>query len=375
MSEQWVHEMRQKMAGYKKTAPEVSWNKLDQALASNRTHLIRQVWNRRISAAAVLLLLLGAGYWSLLHDGAGNSPQKAPSAVDQPLSARIRKNDGCVFIQQQSKYSVPVTLTQIAMDIHRAGVPVQESDNFNLVSTVKKDTVDSEAAEKKELSHVVEEKRTKEPARSAIYPTIPTSQYHHKNIGNRLTANVYLSSTMADSHEEIVNHEGTYVPTGDSIEPSQTQHNDQLVHHHKPIRLGISLRYKLYDKWSIESGLTFTHLSYEIAKTKDGKATVTEQRYCYAGLSLNISYDLWKRRDLRLYITTGGRIEKRLETSLWQYSLNAAVGADYELTNSFSIYLEPSLGYYFPDGSSMPILYHNNPTIFNLSAGIRFNLQ
>jgi hypothetical protein len=103
--------------------------------------------------------------------------------------------------------------------------------------------------------------------------------------------------------------------------------------------------------------------------------STTEQRLNYIGLPLSISYDLWKTKHFGLYISAGGMIEKSLDTSPWQFSLNGSAGAEYKLTDFFSLYAEPGLGYYFPDGSSIPTIYQDHPLNFNLSFGLRFNLK
>ena len=68
-------------------------------------------------------------------------------------------------------------------------------------------------------------------------------------------------------------------------------------------------------------------------------------------------------------------MEKSLDTSPWQFSINEAVGAEYKLTDIFSLYAEPGLGYYFKDGSTTSTIYQDRPLNFNLSIGIRFNLK
>ena len=68
-------------------------------------------------------------------------------------------------------------------------------------------------------------------------------------------------------------------------------------------------------------------------------------------------------------------IEKSLDTSPWQFSLNGSAGAEYKLTDFFSLYAEPGLGYYLKDGSTTPTIYQDRPLNFNLSFGLRFNLK
>ena len=95
----------------------------------------------------------------------------------------------------------------------------------------------------------------------------------------------------------------------------------------------------------------------------------------YCPHSVTVTLDLWKSNHFGLYVTTGGTMEKSLDTSPWQFSLNGAVGAEYELTNFFSLYAEPGLGYYFKDGSTTPTIYQDHPLNINLSFGLRFNLK
>ena len=77
MNEQWLQQLKEKMADYKRTAPEVSWNAIDQAMAQRKP---QKRWLWRIAAAAVLLLTIGTGYWTLLHDLSQEEPETASTS-------------------------------------------------------------------------------------------------------------------------------------------------------------------------------------------------------------------------------------------------------------------------------------------------------
>ena len=227
-----------------------------------------------------------------------------------------------------------------------------------------------EISEEKEQPPTTEKKA--KPA-DYIPPVIyPSDLRQRKQSDNRLTAQVYMSSTMKESWTESFSMFGNYYVPDDSVHISQTK---QYVHHHQPVRFGLSLRYRLDNRRSVESGLTYTRLSSDITTKEKGVTTMKEQRLNYIGLPLNVSYDLWKSRHFSLYVTAGGTIEKCLDTSSWQFSLNGAAGAEYKLTDVFSLYAEPGLGYYFNDGSTTPTIYQDRPLNFNLSVGLRFNLK
>ena len=62
MKEQWIQEMRQKMADYRRTAPEVSWEEIERAMSANKTRKTRRLWLQRVAATAAILLIGGVGY-------------------------------------------------------------------------------------------------------------------------------------------------------------------------------------------------------------------------------------------------------------------------------------------------------------------------
>ena len=346
MSEQWIQQMQQKMADYKRPAPEVSWEEIDRTLAANKTRQPRLLWLHRIAAAAAFLLIAGVGYWGLLRN---NTEENHGDWHNDSSEAKIRVPVP-VMLDSAAKISVPAMLAETV-------APVFESSP---------DTIHTAPTEEEALPHSNGESdsRPKEQTPPTPAPVIyPTDLHQRKHIDNRLTAKVYMSSTMADSQIKT------------NSQPNSPIIDNHNIHHYQPMRFGLSLRYRLNDRWSIESGLSYTRLSSDISTTVDGVTTVTEQHLNYIGLPLNISYDLWKSNHFGLYVTAGGTIEKSLDTSPWQFSLNGAVGAEYKLTDFFSLYAEPGLGYYFKDGSTTPTIYQDRPLNINLSFGLRFNLK
>ena len=152
------------------------------------------------------------------------------------------------------------------------------------------------------------------------------------------------------------------------------EQTDRHVHHRQPVRFGLSLRYRIDDRWSVESGLSYTRLSSDITTQTNGVTTTEEQRLNYIGVPLNVGYRLWGNRRFAVYVLAGGTIEKMLDASPWQFSVNGATGMEYMFNRQFSIYAEPGLGYYFPDGSNISTIYQDHRLNLNLSFGLRINL-
>ena len=111
-----------------------------------------------------------------------------------------------------------------------------------------------------------------------------------------------------------------------------------------------------------------------------------EQHLTYIGIPVNVSYRLWGSRYLNVYLSAGGMVEKMVKGSQQtsdmttsvsirplQFSLNSAVGAEFNISRQFSLYAEPGLGYWFDNGSSVSTYYQDKPLSFNLNFGIRVN--
>jgi len=382
--EQWKEQMRQKMADYKRPAPEVSWDELDRALAAGKVRKTRLLWLRRMAAAVAVLLIAGVGYWGFLqnhsdenhgvrsenHGDWHNDRSAAEIRVPVPviLDSVPNQNQPPTIPQNSTPAILASSAQKPTMTVALENHGDWHNDSSEAKIRVPVPVISApEISEEKEQPHTTEKKaKPADYIPSVIYPS---DLHQRKRSDNRLTAKAYISSTMND-RLKIYNS-----LQGNIKEIKDTTHIKQHINHHQPVRFGLSMRYRLDNRWSLESGLTYTRLSSDITTTVDGVTTMTEQRLNYIGLPLNVSYDLWKSGHFGFYLTTGGTIEKCLNISSWQFSLNGAAGAEYKLTDVFSLYAEPGLGYYFKDGSTTPTIYQDRPLNFNLSVGLRFNLK
>jgi hypothetical protein len=76
-----------------------------------------------------------------------------------------------------------------------------------------------------------------------------------------------------------------------------------------------------------------------------------------------------------LYLSGGLMLEKCLNDKPWQWSVNAAAGMEYILTREIGVYLEPSLGYYFDDDSSLEHYYKEHPWAPSFEFGLRLHVN
>lgn len=179
-------------------------------------------------------------------------------------------------------------------------------------------------------------------------------------------------------------------PSGDE-EPPKIYDN---IYHRQPIRFGLAVNYRIADRWSIESGIVYTRLTSTYTyQPFDFFFVKADQRLHYIGIPIKVNHRLWAYRQFNVYASLGAMAEKMvggkrtydvhfdqpiveetIEIKPLQFSLSAAVGAEYRLADPFSIYAEPELNYYFKNSSiDIPTFYQDQPLNFGFSLGLRLN--
>ena len=58
----------------------------------------------------------------------------------------------------------------------------------------------------------------------------------------------------------------------------------------------------------------------------------------------------------------------------WQWSFNVAAGAEFSFTSLLGVYLEPSLGYYFSDGTQLEHYYKEHSLAPSIEFGLRMHI-
>ena len=456
MKEEWIEELRQKLADYEEPAPKVLWDEIEKAVAkkrlldsaaSHREERVRIVpmWVRKVAAAAAVLLVLAViGYDALdhvkhtdrSHDLSQNhepvpsmiqaETAKQDSPAENPLLAKVTQAVKQAFQSEPIEEFLPEA---IAEDRESGG---QAPDLHQNQAASPPDSLDQTP------DH--QEARNGQKQTDIYYPqtTIYPSDLHKSPaLRNRLTAKVYLSNAMGNSGNFSSNSYTFERTLNDPVNPGQTgpqsdkgekgdqgdngdkgyqgekqdytnpqgdNPNDtdtpttvtetvtttQQTHHYQPIRYGLSFRYRLNERWAVETGLTYSLLTSDVTKEDAEKITQWKQRLNYIGIPLKVEYMLWDSRYFNLYASAGMVVEKMVKGSLenletgikedlsirpLQFSVNGAVGAEFNLSRQFSIYAEPGLGYYFDNGSSVSTFYQDKPLSFNLNVGLRFSFK
>ena len=473
MTEDWKKQMQQKMADYRESDIDVSWEEIEQALEANRKQALDAnkkqarvvpLWTKRVAAAAVILLIAGGGYWMLqeqrkeMEQQAEMGPQAA-MAKNQPETPQSGSVAQAIATLKDEAAQTVVTPEKDIAQMSQGLMAQQDEVTPQPKATTEPEATTQASASQAETTpeHEVTPQASASQAEAApsaektAAPPTPTHQHqaspaptHHQTIypsdlrrrtapSNRLTAKVYLSNTMASANSLSLDYiqslsynnqngntnfnggedgkdgkngsDGTTTENGEdgkdgvngeygeddleNMDPAyKTVQTAEKAHHHQPIRFGFSLRYRFDDRWSVESGLTYTRLSADITNTVDGQTTATEQRLNYIGIPFNVQYLMWGSRYVNVYVAAGGLVEKMVKGSRTtqgtsnsvsihplQVSVNGALGAEFKFTEGLSLYAEPALNYYFDNHSAIPTFYQEKPLNFNLNLGLRFNLK
>lgn len=185
--------------------------------------------------------------------------------------------------------------------------------------------------------------------------------------------------------------------TDEMLLPDASRTISRDVHHHQPLRAGVSLRFAVAPRWSVESGLQYAKLVSELSSGSKSRYYDERISLHYIGLPLSAVYNVWESRALTLYVTAGGMVEKCVSGSLrtnyiidgeqsrrsntdvmvdeLQWSINAGVGVQVNLSPMVGLYAEPGVGYWFDNGNDLLSIYHDRPLNFNLNLGLRFTLK
>ena len=452
MTEEWRRQVQQKMADYEESGIDLSWPEIEEALKANRQKAMATerkakttpLWFRRIAAAAVVLLLAGVGYWTLERQGKETLEADGTQMVanrEEPAKTIVSVNPKTIL----SPTLIPPQQRRGAVAPDLAGTNAEDACPNEEEPQATEEIAEQQTNQ--EMDKVTP--ASPQPRPAVIYPY---ELRKNTSTHSRLTAKAYfsnattgynslLSSTQqipipkkeddptvdptpsnpdngqgyevevpGDMPNETDNPEGgeasnntneegdsEHQSSGDNQgsntrqgEPQQyrTQQTNETTHHHQPIRFGLSLRYRLNDRWSIESGITYTRLSADFTKTVDGMSSTTEQHLNYIGIPVSASYLLWGNRYLNVYLSAGTMVEKMVSGSRTtagetnsvsihplQFSVNGAAGAEFRFSPQFSIYAEPGIGYWFDNGSSIPTYYQDKPLSFSLSFGLRVSLK
>ena len=171
---------------------------------------------------------------------------------------------------------------------------------------------------------------------------------------------------------------------------------DKIVrtsHHQMPVTWSLALKYRLNNRFGIETGLRYSHLKSEYEMGFNGNTINELQTIHYLGFPVKGIYNMYSGQQWSFYGTFGlttdipvrsvlysdyfvnGQFETTDKTTFhapWQFSTIFGLGLQFYLTPKVGFFVEPSLQYYIPMKTDVETYRTEHPFTFSLPLGIRF---
>ena len=431
MKDKWTQQFQGKLDGYEMAAPEMEWTELDKALADNaladnalaknKRPSMALVWGRRLAAAAAVALMVIGGARVLLPELEGGK-EEAPE-----------QNSGERWLSQQHDITAGHEEKTAGQQENTAGnekglLAMAEAANIqstaavadNIQSTTS--VTDDNNINNKDVNGGIRASRSgdyqkstskkEDIFRSKKEDVFRSKKYNHrtKYHGGELMAAVYMQNAMT-ANGNMGGMAGVMNSTSVSNSPygmvsdefrvgsldflAESNPRDVRYDHSRPIKVGLSVKYNIDNHWSLSSGLTYSYLrsSFDYSEGKAFGSGV--QKLHYVGLPLAASYNVVSAKKLKVYLTAGGEMQKLVSGKAtmdgvnipeedkkhdikeggMQWSLNAAIGAEYNFVDNFGIYIEPGVSHYIDNHSSVENFYKYKPTNFSLNVGLRLSIR
>lgn len=381
MKGDWTDKLKTRLEGHEMTPPSDLWTGINEQMgfaAQPARASVVAIWRWATVAAVVLALV---GFFALYENN------EADYSIPNELiteEAIIPKPMEETIIEKQP----------IAKKQHNIIPQVKPQESVGV-------TIVEEYVEVVDMTAVQQEKSQKRPTTKEVVETyhhnVPIQQPEAKSKKQRLSVALNASGGLSNSKTESMHVEPVYGAApgtpphrmyylGDVFEPKKVQER-KASKHAFPIRLGIKLSYPLNDRLSLQSGVGYTLLKSDVSYS----SMQIGQQLHYIGVPLGLRYQLWNSGRFSLYGAVGAMLEKCVKNSSelpsaftdaalintekpWQCSLNAALGAEYRLDKAIGIYLEPGVGYFFEDGTSVEHYYTEHPLVPSLEIGLRWNM-
>lgn len=329
-----------------------------------------------------------------------NENETTTNAKGESMMATARKPVGQDFGKQLSTKTLAQVTDTVAIP-NSVEIPTTSTSRQEVENTVetKIERVHQEKSDSHSNTHM------------SWYSTSLVAS--HNNPDNRfsvsLSASNFLnSSSLQDGYGELV--AGTLWKDDDSDYGASSDENEAMEgvivgnsnrdvytkkKHRQPIKVGVSVNYRLTNRLSIGTGLAYSYLSSDLLSGTEDYNYTTHQSLQYLGIPLNLNYTMFQGKRWCVYSTGGGMVEKcvkgnsttdyivngekeksqneKVKENRLQYSVNAAVGIQIKATENVGFYIEPGISYHFDNHSDVTNIYKDTPLNFSLGIGLRYS--
>ena len=392
MKEDWAEKLKQKLEGHQKTPPAGLWEDISKEMGfeakpvQQKPAPIRR-WYWTAAAAAVLALV---GFF-VFQENNNEQPLQAEATTQKPISP---KQEISSPVDDEPSIQTPVlALVQTSKPIHaikkEESIKQEESEPriSEMIELQNEEKVPENEAtappSENELANSSEPQLNKEKSLQDLPDGWTTDDSPRESsakwsLGINASGGLLASNNsqrMGRIYYDSFANEEAFNTISLSFDKNLPYTMAEYVsEHHLPIRLGLSMNYQLSPRLALLSGISYTYLYSEFKIPLYSNASY-DQKLHYLGIPLGLSYQLWASNSFQIYLSGGLMLEKCLNEKPWQWSVEASAGIEYSLVRQLGLYLEPSLGYYFKDGTSFDHYYKEHPLAPSIEFGLRLHIS
>lgn len=416
MKRNWKEDIHDRLGNFETDAPDGLWEAIHQRMAQTervqaekrQTPFVLQPALRRTACAAAACLALVAGYQYFADGGketASGVKVAQGGVADIPTNRYVAKNAvapaATVYAQTQNSPAVLQPNGRVEQTADAIAQSTQSSESAQISTPQPHNPSTSQ--------HL--NPSTSQPHNPSTpllaYTPADNSRGRHEGAAARWTLSTSATTGMGAS--SVTNSTATYV---EAVGPDDVMwaDNPQLgigifnqgksvkteYKHRLPVRVGLNVAYRLTDRLSVESGVSYTRLSSDMKDGTKNNYSSSSQKLDYIGVPLNVKYRAFGYRRLSVYASAGLLTEKCVSGKTtheyvisgekkkheaedvaakpWQLSVNAALGAQFDVLRNVGVYVEPGVSYYFDDRSPLSTIYKEKPLNFNLNLGVRYTI-
>ena len=158
--------------------------------------------------------------------------------------------------------------------------------------------------------------------------------------------------------------------------------------HHAPVSVGMQIAFGVAPRLSLSTGVVYTRTSSDFYPYAPNNDYNVHQVLHYVGIPVGLNYELWRSGGFHAYVMAGAEADYNVKNDTdedgtrkqdakrdrVQFSGKASLGAQYDISPSVGLYIEPGAKYYFDNGSDVENTFKDKKLNFNLQFGLRFNL-
>lgn len=424
MKRNWKEDIHDRLGNFETDAPDGLWEAIHQRMAQTeraqaekrQTPFVLQPALRRTACAAAACLALIVGY-QYFADGGKETVSGVKVAqgrvADISTNRYVAKNvvapAATVYAQTQNSPAVLQPNDRVEQTADAVVLPTPNSESAQISTSQHLNPSTSQDPNPSTSQHLnPSTSQPHNPSTSLLaYTPADNSRGRHEGAAVRWTLSTSATTGMGAS--SVTNSTATYV---EAVGPDDViwADNPQLgigifnqgksvkteYKHRLPVRVGINVAYRLTDRLSVESGVSYTRLSSDMKDGTKNNYSSSSQKLDYIGVPLNVKYRAFGYRRLSVYTSAGLLTEKCVSGKTtheyvisgekkkheaedvaakpWQLSVNAALGAQFDVLRNVGVYVEPGVSYYFDDRSPLSTIYKEKPLNFNLNLGVRYTI-